>query len=226
MNENYKWKGSTFLSKGVVIEKVPIAPKSNHSFTKYTIPGRSGSLIIDNKTYDDIPLSLECHFNTNNVNINDIKAWLDGYGTLQLDSEKVYTGYVSNSISFEKVLNFNKFIVQFMLKPFAKALTATTVSRTTTGVFSAITFDTYPIITLTAVGDITIGLNDVIFSLDDANGTYVLDCEAKVITKNGTNQSSIMSGDFPKVINGNNSLTVSGTGTLSALEISYYKTYL
>ena len=73
MNENYKWKGFTFVSKGVVIEKTPFAPKPKHSYTKYTIPGRSGSLVVDNKTYEDIPLSLECHFNSDNVNINDIK---------------------------------------------------------------------------------------------------------------------------------------------------------
>ena len=54
MNENYKWKGITFASKGVVIEKVPIVAKANHSYTKYTIPGRSGNLIVDNKTYDEI----------------------------------------------------------------------------------------------------------------------------------------------------------------------------
>lgn len=224
MNENYKWKGFTFLSKGVVVEKVPIAPKPNHSYTKYTIPGRSGSLVIDNKTYDDIPLSLECHFNSDNVNINDIRSWLDGYGKLQIDGEKEYTGYISNSISFEKVLNFKKFIIQFMLHPLAKALTATNVSRTTTGTFNADTFETYPTITITCSGNVSVGLNGTTFTLTGANGTYVLDCEAKIITKNNSNQSSIMGGDFPKVINGSNSLTLSGT--ISALTISYYKTYL
>lgn len=224
MNSNYKWKGFTFASKGVVIEKTPIPPKANHSFTSYTIPGRSGSLNIDNKTYDDIPLSLECHFNSENVNKNDIDSWLDGYGKLQLDDEKEYTGRITNTIPFTKVMNFRKFIVQFVLNPFAKALTPTVVSRTTTGTFSASTFETYPTITITCSGNISVGLNGTTFTLTGADGTYILDCEAKVITKNGINQSSIMSGDFPKVINGDNSLTVSGT--ISALEISYYKTYL
>lgn len=224
MNENYKWKGFTFLSKGVIIEKTPIAPKPKHSYTKHTIPGRSGSLIVDNKTYEDIPLSLECHFDNDNVNINDIKSWLDGYGKLQIDSEKEYTGYISNSISFEKITHFRKFIVQFMLHPFATALTPTTVSQTTTGTFTANTFETYPIITITCTGNISVGLNGTTFTLTGADGTYILDCGAKVITKNNINQSNIMSGDFPKVINGSNSLTLSGT--ISALTISYYKTYL
>ena len=224
MNENYKWNGFGFNAKGVIIEKTPIAPKSKHSFTKYNIPGRSGMLVVDNKTYSEIPLSLECHFDSNVANINEIKTWLDGYGKLQLDSEKEYTGYISNQIDFEKVLNFKKFIVQFMLQPFAKALTPTTITRTTSGSFDADTFETYPVITITATGDIAVGLNGTTFNLYDADGTYILDCEAKIITKNGSSASSIMSGDFPKIVNGSNSLTI--TGTVSAMEIKYYKTYI
>ena len=225
MNENYKWKGFSFISKGVIVEKTPIAPKPNHSFTEFNIPGRSGSLTIDNKKYDDFLLSMECHFNNNNVNINDIKSWLDGYGKLQLDDEKEYTGKITNSIPFDKIINFRHFLVQFKLHPLAKALTPTTITQTTTGTFSAETYvETYPVITITCTGDVSVGLNGTTFTLDDADGTYILDCEAKIITKNGTNQSSIMSGDFPKVINGSNSLIVSGT--ISALEIKYYKTYL
>ena len=224
MNENYKWKGISFVNKNVVVEKIPITPKANHSYTKYNIPGRSGTLVIDNKTYDDIPLSLECHFNNTNVNINEVKAWLDGYGKLQLDSEKEYTGYVNNSISFEQISRFDKFIVQFMLKPFAKALQPTVITTTTSGTFTADTFETYPRITITGTGTIGITLNGTSFNIYNADGTYILDCEAKIITKSGINQSNNMSGEFPKIKNGSNSLTTSGT--ITAMEISYYKTYL
>lgn len=224
MNNNYKWKGVTFNSKGIITEKVPVMPRAKHSFESYTIPGKSGFLTIDNKTYEPIAFSLECHFKEN-ANINEIRAFLDGYGELQLDDEKKYYGYISNSIDFEKIQNFRKFIIQFMLQPIAKALTATTVSSTSTTTFTSDTYtNSYPKITLTASSQVTIALNNVSFTIYDANGTYVLDCEAKVITKNNVNQSGNMSGEFPYVKNGSNSLTI--TGTVSALSIEYYKTYL
>lgn len=225
MNNNYKWKGVTFNSKGIVIEVAPVIPKSQRSFQQYEIPGRSGFLTIDNQTYKPIPFSLECHFNESNVDINDIRSWLDGYGTLQLDNEKVYTGYISNSINFEKVVGFQKFIIQFMLQPIAKSLTATTFSSTSSTTFNSTTYtNTYPKITITTIGDTTITLNDVSFTIYGASGTYVLDCEAKVITKNSVNQSQNMSGDFPYVRPGSNELTVNGN--VSSLAIQYYKTYL
>ena len=225
MNENYKWNGVTFNSKGIVIEETPIMPKPKRSFTQYTIPGKNGFLAIDNKTYDPLPFTLKCHFKDGNGNRETIASWLDGYGTLQVDSEKEYKGYISNSIPFEQVVRFRKFQVQFMLQPIAQAVTPTTIERTTTGTFSSDTYtDAYPTITVTGTGDITIGLNGIQFTIYDADGTYILDSQAKIITKNGVSASGSMSGDFPKVINGSNALTV--TGTVTALTIQYKKSFL
>ena len=225
MNENYKWKGNTFNSKGIIIEKTPIANKPNHSYTQYTIPGRDGYLAIDNKTFDPIVITLECHLDTNNVDINDIRAWLDGYGELQIDNEKKYTGFISNAISFEKVLNFRKFIIQFTVQPLAKAVETTTVDGLNNALFTSDTYaNAYPKITITGTGDLAFSINGVGFTLYDADGTYILDCEAKVITKNGINQSSNMSGNFPYIVNGTNSIVKSGT--ISALTIEYSKMFI
>ena len=225
MNNNYKWKGVSFNSKGIIIEKTPIPNKPKHSYTQYTIPGRNGYLAIDNETFEPLTLSLECHLDTTNVDMNEVRAWLDGYGELQINNERVYTGYIANAISFEKITRFRKFIVQFTLQPIAKAVSATTENVLSVDSFSSDTYTrTYPIITITCAGDISCTINGIGFTLDDADGTYVLDCGAKVITKNNINQSSIMSGDFPYIVNGTNSIVKSGT--ITAMSIEYYKTFI
>ncbi len=225
MNDNYKWKGTTFNSMGIIIEKTPIPNNPKHSYTQYTIPGRNGYLAIDNKTYDPLLLSLECHLDTNNVDMNEIREWLDGYGELQINDERVYTGYISNSISFEKITHFRKFIIQFTLQPLAKAVESTEVNALSLETLNADTYtNTYPTITITGSGDISLNINNIGFTIYDADGTYVLDCEAKVITKNGINQSNNMSGEFPYIVNGDNSIIKSGT--ITALTIEYYKTFI
>ena len=105
MNENYKWNGVTFNSKGIIIEDTPVIPKAKKRFTQYTIPGANGFKTIDNKTYEAIPFTLKCHYKEGIGNRDQIGAWLDGYGTLQIDDEKEYTGYISNTIPFEKVVS-------------------------------------------------------------------------------------------------------------------------
>lgn len=226
MNENYKWKGYSFNSKGIIIEKTPIPNNPKHSFTQYTIPGRNGYLAIDNKTYDPLSLSLECHFDTNNVvDINELRAWLDGYGELQINNERVYTGYISNSISFEKITHFRRFIIQFTLQPIAKAVNSTTIDALSIASFNSDTYtNAYPIITITGTGNISFSINNINFTIYDADGTYMLDCAAKVITKNGINQSNNMSGEFPYIVNGTNSVVKSGN--ITAVSIEYNQTFI
>ena len=212
-------------SKGIVIEKTPIPIKPNHSYEEYIIPGRSGFLSIDNQTYDPLTLNLECHLDTKNVDMNEIRNWLDGYGELQIDNEKKYTGYISNEISFEKISNFRKFIILFRLQPIAKAVTPITIDTTNINSFDSNTYiNAYPKITITGTGDITFKINNIGFTIYDADGTYILDCEAKIITKNGVNQSSVMSGEFPYIKNGSNSITK--TGNISDVTIEYSNLYL
>lgn len=226
MNDNYKWNGTTFNSMGIIIEKTPIPNNPKHSYTQYTIPGRDGYLAIDNKTYDPLLLSLECHFDTNNVaDINELRAWLDGYGELQINDERVYTGYISNSISFEKITHFRKFLIQFTLQPIAKAVESTIVNALSIESFTSDTYTkAFPTITITGTGDISFSINNVGFTIYDADGTYVLDCDAKVITKNGINQSMNMSGNFPYIVNGSNSIIKSGT--ITAVSIEYKQTFI
>lgn len=226
MNDNYKWNGTTFNSKNIIIEKVPVIPRAKHEYTTYDIPGRNGFLTIDDKTYEAIPFQLECHFKEG-ANINEIRAFLDGYGTLQVDNEKVYTGYISNQIDFEKIVNFRKFLIQFMLQPVARAINETTTTLTT-GLNQTLTINdmyanTEPTFEITASGNISVEWNDKSFNIYNADGTYILDCNAKVITKSGVNASGSMSGEFPTLKPSN---TYSTTGTITSFKVKYYKPYL
>ena len=223
-----KWKNIDFSAKGIVVEKTPTISKGKKNIETYTIDGRNGFLSIDKGTYQPFSLQVECHAKES-ANFDEIKAFLDGYGTLTFDNEREYTAIVNNAIPFEKVQMFKSFPVQFMVNPIAQDITATTINLLTgltdgkftiTGTYT----DIAPTLTITCSGDVSITINNKTFTLDDANGTYILDCQNKVITKSGLNASSIMSGDFPTFKNGQNA--VSTTGTITAFSASYKKTYL
>ena len=83
---------------------------------------------------------------------------------------------------------------------------------------------TYPTITITGTGTITFKINNIGFTIYDADGTYILDCDAKIITKNGINQSMNMSGEFPYIVNGSNS--IDKNGSITAVSIEYNKTFI
>lgn len=224
------WKGRNLKEFGIIVEKTPEISKANKKINIYEIDGRNGFLSEDTETYEAFSLSVECHAK-DNANFDDICEYLDGYGTLSLDGKKQYTAIINNSIPFEKVLMFRKFIIQFLVNPICEDIEITTYNVSTNPSVLSINntyYDIEPKITLTCSGDVSITINNSkenkTFYLDDTDGTYILDCKNKVITKNGVNASNIMIGDFSKLVKGNNS--ISYTGTITQFEIEYKKTYL
>ena len=221
------WKNNLFWDMGVIIEKTPTITKAKKRIKQYTIPGRNGVLNVDEGTYEPFPLTLECHYRES-VDKDTINAWLDGYGNLSLDGIREYKGIVSNAIPFEKVQDFKRFQVQFMLNPISKKIIPTTetidITQSSTSINVLGNTNTYPKITINVSGTATIDINNQTFTIVDGDGEYILDCEAKEILKNGVNASKNMSGYFPYLSPGENQIDM--TGTLTSLTIEYNEAYL
>lgn len=219
-----KWKGIDLSTYGIIVEKTPTISKGKKDIETYSVAGRNGFLSIDKGTYQPFSLQVECHAKET-ANFDNIKAFLDGYGTLSFDNEREYTAIVNNAIPFEKVQMFKSFAIQFMVNPIAHDITPTTLSITDDFTISGATARINPTLTLVAsAGGADVLINGVEFTTSNEEAaTYILDCENKVITKNGVNAANEMSGDFPYFKNGEN--TYEGTGVTS-LSASYKKAYL
>lgn len=227
----YEFNGMDLASIGIIVDHVPNITKANKRISTYTVPGRNGFLAVDEGTYEPFVLTLQCHINTDDFDIDVVKDTLDGYGTLSLDGEREYTAFVNNQIDFTKVaqMPFRRFALQFMVNPIAQSYESTTVNITTSGQHINI-FDAnatmYPILTIEGDGDLAISINNQTFHLTASSSeTYTLDCELKEITdSNGLNASSLMYGDFPSLIAGTN--TVEYTGDVTSFTIEYRRAWL
>lgn len=219
-----KWKNRDFNELGIVNEKIPTISKGKKKIDIHQIEGRNGFISIDTNSYEPFNLTLECHCNEN-ANIDEIKEFLDGYGTLSFDNQRQYTAVINNAIPFEQVINFKKFQVSFLVNPIAEDIVATEIDLIENDEFNITTYsDIYPMLEITCSGDVSITINNHTFMLNDSDGTYILDCKNKVIVdSNGNNAAGIMQYDFPKFINGNN--TVETSGTITNFVASYRKTY-
>lgn len=222
-----KWKGIDFKTKGIIVEKIPTISKGKKNIDVYTIPGRNGFLSVDNGTYSEFVVSVECHFNSQNFSIDKIKEYLDGYGTLSFDGLKEYNAIINNSISFEKIEQFKKFIVQFLVNPISEDINETSVTITEESTSIEIddaTATMYPTLLITATGDASVTINNHTFYLKNVDGECILDSKNKVITCNGVNISNKMLYDFPSLQPGIN--VISTIGTITAFVIKFRKAYL
>ena len=224
------WKGIDFKSKGIIVETTPKISKGKKRIETYEIEGRNGFLTIDKGTYASFVVSVECHINEDITSIDNIKEFLDGYGTLSFDGKKEYTAIIQNAISFEKVTNFKKFVIQFLVNPISKDIEAQTQTINTSPFSFEIneaTTNMYPLIKIEGTGDVSITFNNKTFYLYglDSSLSYILDCENKeIINSNGLNCSGQMRYDFPYLKSGNND--ISYTGIITNIEIEYKKAYL
>ena len=222
----YKWKNRNLRDLGIIVEKIPEITKAKKKIETIQIEGRNGFITIDTGVYEPFNLTLECHC-TDEADLNEIKSFLDGYGTLSLDETKVYTAVINNSIPFETILPiFKKFKINFLVNPIAEDINEITESLLNIETLSILTYATiYPNLEITCSGDVSITINHKTFYLYDTNGTYTLDCKNKVIfDENNLNASNLMLGDFPTFENGEN--TISTTGAITNFTASYRKSYL
>ena len=223
------WNGTDLSTKGIIVEKIPSITKGKKRIDTYQVEGRNGLLVVDKGTYDSFVCSLSCHFNET-YSIDDIKEFLDGYGTLSIDGVREYNAFIKNQIDFDEIerSGFRKFIIQFQCNPIAYDITGTDVLITESPSTISIqqTFNTYPVIELEGTGNVEITFNNKTFYLYDleANNTYILDCNAKEIYVDNVNYSNKMAGDFPYLQKGTN--TISYTGTITKFKITYKKAYL
>lgn len=224
-----KWNNIDLRTKGIIVEKTPKISKGKKNIETYAIDGRSGFLTIDKGTYQSFTVSLECHARED-ADFDEIKAFLDGYGTLSFENDREYTAIINNAIPFEKVGIFKRFIIQFLVNPIAKSIQSfeeviSSASYNFTITDANVEMD--PTITLVGSGDISITVNNKTFYLYEleAGKTYTLDSEVKEIKDNlGNNVANKMNGNFPTIKPGSN--TVEYTGSITSLKFNYKKNYL
>ena len=225
-----KWKGIELSTKGIIVEKTPSIMKGKKRFEKYEIEGRNGVLVIDKGTYDSFVVTLECHFDISRYSIEEIKEFLDGYGTLSFDGKKEYTAIIQNQIEFEKVSMFRKFPIQFLVNPICTDINSTVLEVESNNYeinIEEATANMYPLLTIKGSGDVSFTFNNKTFYLYELNqnNTYYLDCENKVIyDTNNVNCSRLMRYDFPYLKPKTN--TISYTGTITLFQIEYKKAYI
>lgn len=219
----FMFKGIDSRKMGVIVTAMPDTVRPERRMENISIAGRSGSLHIDEETYDSYDRTMECAIKKR-ARIDEIIAWLVGSGDMIFSTEpdKVYKVTISNKISISQMMRaFQKFIVTMDTQPFkysvnavndALELTVPTTIRNRGTVYSE------PVITICGSGDVTLHINGVDFPLYGVEESITIDSERMDVFKGNANQNSKYGGvDFPKFPVGEN--IISWTGNVTKVEI-------
>lgn len=214
---------------GVILRALPPITRPNRRIEKITIPGRNGTLTVDEGAYDAISISLECYLKKG-YDPRKITSWLQPSGEITFSDEldKYYHARIVNSIPLTRVFRITReFIIQLELQPLAYSKEIF-VKKYDSGVAHTFVIDEananmYPYIKLEGSGEIELNINGntMIIRPDE----YIeLDCELQMAYKDNVSQNEKVYGSFFTLVPGRN--TVSVFGNYTNLEIKYRKMYL
>lgn len=115
---------STNFHLAILDSKRPILPKNKDEYID--LPGVSGSVLIADKSLEDVTVTVEFLIDTpENKNLyklaRDIGQWLYTTDRTKLvfddDPDFIYQAKVENEIMLEKIIRFGKFEVEFRCCP-------------------------------------------------------------------------------------------------------------
>ena len=199
-------------------------PERDYTITH--IPGRNGDIIQDNGCYKNVERTYEVSFDAPNEDFatyaNAVSAWLHsttGYARLEDSYEPNYyrmATYQESNI-FENLYNkAGTATIVFECKPqrFLKTGDNIITIQNSLTIMNPTGFEAYPLFKVTGTsGVLTVNGNSITFSsIDDF---VILDCELQDAYKENINKNSTISGTFPALKPGSN--TIRWTGSISSV---------
>lgn len=199
-------------------------PERDYTITH--IPGRNGDIIQDNGCYKNVERTYEVSFDVPNEDFatyaNAVSAWLHsttGYARLEDSYEPDYyrmATYQESNI-FESLYNqAGTATIVFECKPqrFLKTGDNIIAIQNSLTIMNPTGFEAYPLFKVTGTsGVLTVNGNSIMFS--SINDFIMLDCELQDAYKENINKNSTISGTFPVLKPGSN--TISWTGGISSV---------
>lgn len=216
---------------GIIIEKRPSIPLPERNINYIEVKGKSGSLTVDDETYRDITIVVNCNI-IDRDNLEEkifcIKGWLtEGVGDLIFSHmpEKRYIAQVVNRIDIEQSLRIlGSFPIIFNCQPFTYPVfnPAMIIEEQNYNIQNIFTFSSNPTITIYGQGDIilkivSINSQEQIIKLFGVKDYITVDSTLMECYKDATLCNDKMSGDFPKLFIGQN--YVSWSGDVERIEV-------
>jgi predicted phage tail component-like protein len=213
---NFIFKDICSDDMGIIVENLPpiVKPPKRYNLTE---PEGSEKAIVETLGYKSYEKTIPVGFK--NADLGQIMDWLEGAGKLVLSNEhdKYYDAFILNQIDYERIIRYHKANITFLVQPYKHA----TGEEETTArqVVNQGNTDCYPLMTVTGSGYIIVNINNVeVCRISNINGFITLDGEEQEARKGDTLQNRVMSGKFPVLSPGINSLSFSGPGVVAEVK--------
>ena len=235
------WGGENSTDYGMVVGGAPAFDKPIRRTEVFNVPGRNGSVIFQDGSYDDVTRTYHIWIAENETpdsggvihdtlaeRVSALTAWLyskQGYTRLEDNFEPdvfrlaYYSG--SNNISNE-LTQYGETDLTFTCRPerfYKDAETPIAVANGDT-LTNPTKFASKPLIKIEAAGTVIVTINGVSITAIVTDYIYI-DCERMNAYRLASeNKNDKISGSFPEIVPGTNAVAISVTGTLTGVKVT------
>lgn len=222
----YNNKNSNDLD--LIIEKTPEIPSSNIKYETIEIDG--GETLTRIKGFEDISLKFDFAYFSDPeeylMKKQRIDQWLiNSVGEYLVYSLDEYSCYKVKQVKIDNTTTTSRtmrhFSVTFTctgIKYMTKGLEPIELLSTGIVINNFGSYEAKPLLKIYASGNITISINNKSFTINNVNSYVSVDSEIKECFKDSTNKGKDMTGDYPILPIGEN--TISWTGTVTKIELT------
>ncbi len=218
------FRGITSADMGLLVVDMPNHQRAQMRHTEYEIPGRNGSLHV-NEGYAAFDMTVIFGlFNQGDIQQKraEIDAWLSGNGKLfsSDDPDHAWDAAVLQAVVYDRQEYFGRYYdtitVRFRCQPVMHETTPTYQTFTSAGTFSGMgTVDALPKLIIRGVDDCTVTINGttIYLSMMVSGFPVIIDCEAGYI--HAEQSGTTMTGEFPILYHDKTNTISMGGGTAS-----------
>lgn len=229
------WNGVSSEDFGIVVEEVPNLNRPSRKYDTYTVPGRNGVIVDQQDAYTNIDRIYKIWF-TDRVNRSnapelsrEIAAWLysvTGYAKLEdtFEPDIYRLAYFTGGLNIENHMQiYGMCEISFNCRPERFLQVGGSFVENPTTLRNPTTFRSKPLIKVEGSGNVNFtingqtvtitGLTDYIYIDSDSMDCYRLSTE---------NMNSKVTGDFPVLNPGDNTITKSSGITKLSIQPRYW----
>ena len=226
--------GESSSDYGMVVSEAPAYERPNRKQTIYTVPGRNGAVVFQDDAWEDVvrsynvwiaegvqPLSVKV--SAFEAMLNSMKGWQRLEDSFEPDVFRL--AYYSGGNDFSnKMTQYGEATINFTCRPerFLKTGEQEVTVINNQKIVNQTRFTAKPLIHIEGSGTVTvaIGGNTISASVTD----YInIDCETmNAYRLEAENKNSDISGSFPKIIPGENTVGITGTTTKVTIVPRYF----
>lgn len=221
MNGEITWAGVPLSTvTNVLIENAPETNRPARKVDRYEVPGRNGDIVVAQDAWENVPRTydLVVYGGDYNQMTSALMDWLyapSGYQRLEdsFDDLVYRLAYVSEATDIENLVNENgRCTVSFECDPRRFLKTGeSAVTLSGTGMITNPTrFTAKPVITVSGSGNGTIECGGNTITIAGIYDGMTIDCEQMDAYAGTTNLNNLVSGSFPVIPGGEQTITITG----------------